>query len=122
MRKALLMACWWMMWVPASWSQRPGRQPRPAPLNLPETNPYNSAADVDAGRKLYAGRCGHCHGQSGEGGRGATLTVQLRHGGSDRELYMVIRDGIPNTEMPGVFSPPEIDVWRMVAYVKLLGR
>jgi putative heme-binding domain-containing protein len=90
---------------------------------IPDTNPYSSAADVEAGRKLYLGRCGHCHGQSGEGGRGATLNSgQFRHGGSDRELYLVIRNGIPNTEMPGTFSLPDHEVWRMVAYVKQLGR
>jgi len=101
-------------------------QRRAAPTNaqsIPAVNPYSSAADVEAGRKLYSGRCGHCHGQSGEGGRGATInTGQFRHGGSDRELYMVIRNGVPNTEMPGTFSLPEIEVWRMVAYVKQLSR
>jgi putative heme-binding domain-containing protein len=86
-------------------------------------NPYASAADVAAGEKLYRGRCGHCHGQSGEGGRGAVLNSgQFRRGGSDRELYQVIRFGIPNTEMPGAFSLPDVEVWRMVAYVKQLGR
>ncbi len=92
-------------------------------MDIPETNPYTGAADVEAGRRIYAGRCGHCHGQGGEGGRGAVLNGgQLRHGGSDRELFLVIRNGIPNTEMPGTFSLPEIEVWRMVAYVKQLGR
>ena len=104
-------------------AQRPGRQPRPTPANLPDTNPYSSAADVEAGRRLYAGRCGHCHGQSGEGGRGAVLNSgRLRHGGSDRELFLMIRNGIPDTEMPGAFSLPDVEVWRMVAYVKQLGR
>jgi len=104
-------------------AQRPGRQPRPAPANLPDKNPYTSAADMEAGRKLYVGRCGHCHGQSGEGGRGATLnTGRFRHGGSDRELFMVILNGIPNTEMPGAFNLPQIEIWRMVAHLKTLGR
>ena len=98
-------------------------QGRRAAADIPQTNPYMSAADVEAGRKIYQGRCGHCHGLNGEGGRGAVLNgSQLRHGGSDRELFLVIRNGIPNTEMPGTFSLPEIEVWRMVAYVKQLGR
>jgi putative heme-binding domain-containing protein len=88
---------------------------------LQAQNPYSTAADVELGRKLYLGRCGHCHGQTGEGGRGATLnTGRFRHGGSDRELYYVIRNGIPNSEMPGTFSLPEAEVWRMAAYVKQL--
>src|SRR5258708_32086844 len=89
---------------------------------VPQTNPYSSAADVEAGRKLYIGRCGHCHGQNGEGGRGAVLNSgQFHHGATDRDLYLVIRTGIPNTEMPGTFNLPEADVWRMAAYVKRLG-
>lgn len=99
------------------------RQSRPVAGNIPETNPYSSAADVALGGKLYRGRCGHCHGQNGEGGRGAVInTGHFRHGGSDRELYLTIRNGIPNTEMPGTFSLPEIEVWRMVAHVKQLGQ
>jgi putative heme-binding domain-containing protein len=92
-------------------------------VNLPEKNPYSSPADLELGRKLYTGRCGHCHGQAGEGGRGAVLNSgRFRHGDSDRELFLVIRNGIPNTEMPGTFNLPEIEVWRMVAHVKQLGR
>jgi cytochrome c oxidase cbb3-type subunit III len=104
-------------------AQRPERQPRPDPANLPETNPYSSAADVETGRRLYAGRCGHCHGQSGEGGRGAALnTGRFRHGGSDRELFLTVRNGIPDTEMPGGFGFPDAEIWRMVAYVRQLSR
>jgi len=78
---------------------------------------------VETGRRLYAGRCGHCHGQNGEGGRGATLnTGRFRHGGSGRELFLVVRDGIPNTEMPGAFRLPDAEIWRMVAYVQQLSR
>jgi len=119
----LLIACCWMTCVLSAPAQRRGREPRPAAANLPETNPYSSAADVEAGRRLYLGRCGHCHGQSGEGGRGAVLnTGRLRHGGADRELFLVIRYGIPDTEMPGTFGLPEADIWRMAAYVQQLGR
>jgi len=101
-------------------AQRPAGQSR---SNLPDTNPYTSAADLEAGRKVYIGKCGHCHGQNGEGGRGATLnTGQFRHGNSDREIFLIIRNGIPNTEMPGTFNAPEVDVWRIVAYVQQLNR
>jgi putative heme-binding domain-containing protein len=96
---------------------------RSTETSLPETNPYSSAGDIEAGRKLYLGRCGHCHGQSGEGGRGAVLNSgRYRHGGSDREIFLVIRYGIPDSEMPGSFSMPDHEVWRMVAFVKQLGK
>lgn len=120
MRRIFLIAYCLMSWALAMQAQRPAGQSRP---NLPETNPYTTAADLEAGRKLYVGRCGHCHGKNGEGGRGVTLnTGQFRHGDSDREIYLVIRNGIPNTEMPGASSSPDAEVWRMVAYVKQLGR
>lgn len=120
MRKIFLIVYCLMSCALALQAQRPAVQPRPG---LPEVNPFTSAADLEAGRKLYTGRCGHCHGLNGEGGRGATLnTGQFRHGNSDREIFLVIRNGIPNTEMPGTFNAPEVEVWRMVAYVQQLSR
>jgi putative heme-binding domain-containing protein len=118
----LLATCWFACALSVS-AQNPVRQGRPAPSNLPETNPYASAADIAMGRAVYNGRCGHCHGLSGEGGRGAVLNAgRFRHGGSDRELFVTIRNGIPDTEMPGAFNVPDMEIWRMVAYVQQLGR
>ncbi len=112
LRAVVLTACCWMAFVTFNAAQ-----------GGPDKNPYSSPADVAIGRKLYEGRCGHCHGQNGEGGRGAVLnTGRLRHGSSDRELFATIRNGIPNTEMPGSRLGPEIDIWRVVAYVQQLGR
>src|SRR5262249_10984477 len=123
MRAAPLTAIGWTVCVLALPAQNTGRQTRPQSPNVPETNPYSSPADVAMGRVLYAGRCGHCHGQNGEGGRGVPLnTGRFRHGGSDRELFAAIRYGVPDTEMPGSFILQESEIWRMVAYVQQLGR
>ena len=120
MRKTFLIVCCWMSFVLSTPAQRSAGQPRSP---LPEANPYSSDADLESGRRLFTGRCGHCHGQNGEGGRGAALnTGRFRHGSSDREIFLIIRNGIPNTEMPGTFNSPEADVWRMVAHVQQLGR
>jgi putative heme-binding domain-containing protein len=103
-------------------AQRSGRSLPGTSPDAGDRNPFSSEADIELGRKLYAGRCGHCHGQNGEGGRGAVLnTARLRHGNSDRDLFRVIRFGIPNSEMPGSFVAAEADIWRMAAYVKQLG-
>jgi len=91
-----------------------------ASLVAAQNNPYTTPADLELGGKLYRGRCGHCHGQAGEGGRGAALTGAMRHGSSDREVFQVIRRGIPNTEMPGAFNLPEHEVWRMVSFLRTL--
>jgi putative heme-binding domain-containing protein len=107
--RTVLLACCWLVGAAAVEAQ--------------QTNPYGSPSDVEQGRKLYSGRCGHCHGKDGEGGRGSVLnTGRFRHGGSDRELFLVIRNGIPNTEMPGAALLPEAELWRMVAFVQQLGR
>lgn len=88
---------------------------------LPEKNPLDSEANIGIGRQLFLGRCALCHGQDGEGGRGAALnTGQFRHGTSDREMFLTIRNGIANTDMPGTFLT-DPDVWRLVAYVQRLG-
>lgn len=122
MRLTWLIASCWIASVLSAPAQSPARQTRPVPANVPETNPYASAADIAMGRAVYNGRCGHCHGLTGEGGRGAVLNAgRFRHGGSDRELFLTIRYGIPDTEMPGV-NIPDLEVWRMVGYVQQLGR
>jgi putative heme-binding domain-containing protein len=47
---------------------------------------------------------------------------RFRHGGTDRELFATIRNGIPNTEMPAAFNLPDIEIWRIVGHVQRLGR
>jgi cytochrome c oxidase cbb3-type subunit III len=113
--------CWLLAaGLPAPAQRMRGDEARSA-ADLPENNPLTSEADLGIGRQLFLGRCALCHGQDGEGGRGAALnTGQFRHGTSDREMFMTIRNGISNSEMPGTFlTDPE--VWRLVAYVKRLG-
>jgi cytochrome c oxidase cbb3-type subunit III len=123
MRTLLLVAGCALACVISAHAQGGQRQPRPATADVPEVNPYASAADLEIGRRLYNGRCGHCHGQNGEGGRGAVLNAgRFRYANSDRELFLVIRNGIPNTEMPGVFTIPDLEVWRMVAHVRQLSK
>ena len=122
MGRIFLIAC---LLIAGTWgvpAQNPASQSRP-PADVPATNPFASPEDVALGKRLFEGRCGHCHGQAGEGGRGAALnTGRFRHGGSDRELFMTIRNGVPNTEMPGARNLPAREIWRMVAYVQQLGR
>ncbi len=89
--------------------------------DLPAANPFNSPDDLITGRQYFLGHCAQCHGPEGEGGRGVNLTTgRYRHGSSDRELYMTIRNGVPGSEMPGSrLSQPEL--WRIVAHVRRVG-
>jgi putative heme-binding domain-containing protein len=93
----------------------------PAPAGIPDTNPFSSEADIQQGAALFQTHCSYCHGSFGEGGRGADLTAGIyRRGGSDSELYMSIRNGVPGSEMGPVRATDE-EVWKMVAFVKRLG-
>jgi putative heme-binding domain-containing protein len=88
---------------------------------IPEKNPFSSAADAEAGRKYFMGHCAICHGDAGEGGRGVNLTTgRYRHGGSERELFRTIQKGVEGTEMPGA-PLQHHEVWKLVAFVKKLG-
>ena len=58
------------------------------------------AQDVEAGRRVFAGRCANCHGTEGGGGElGPSIVarVPLRN---DQELEAVIREGVPGSGMP----------------------
>src|SRR5881628_962500 len=84
-------------------------------------NPFDTPEGRAQGAALFQTNCAYCHGAHGEGGRGADLTTGIyRHGGSDRELFATIRNGIAGTEMPASRINDE-EAWKTAAYVKTLG-
>ncbi len=85
-----------------------------------ERNPFASAAGAAEGRRLYGFYCVFCHGMDGASGRGARLASSYRRRGtSDLELYRVIANGVPGTEMSAHLIP-EDDVWKIVSFVRTL--
>ena len=75
---------------------------------------------VAAGRKRFAALCGACHGESAAGGRGSDLTTgNWKWGGSDSEIILNIRKGIPGTQMPP-FTISEDEAKEIVAYLRTL--
>ena len=86
----------------------------------PTHNPRTSPADVAAGAKTFRSHCSVCHGPNGEGGRGPNLAGgRFYHGNSDLELLRNIADGIPGTDMPGLFYSPD-RIWQVIAYIRSL--
>jgi putative heme-binding domain-containing protein len=84
-------------------------------------NPFDTPEGRAQGASLFQTNCAYCHGAHGEGGRGADLTSGThKHGGSDRELFANIRNGISGTDMPAVRMTDE-EAWKLAAWVKNIG-
>jgi cytochrome c oxidase cbb3-type subunit 3 len=85
-------------------------------------NPHTSPADVAAGNKIFHSHCAECHGLDGKGGKGPNLASGVFfHGGSDADLLRNISEGIPGTQMPGIFFSDN-QVWQVVAYLRSLDK
>jgi mono/diheme cytochrome c family protein len=87
---------------------------------------------VAAGKELYAKNCRWCHGADAKGNGPAKpkdshpsdLTDKVwTRGGSDGEIYVVLRDGAgPDFVMRGYKSRiPDQDLWNLVNYIRSLG-
>src|SRR2546426_456542 len=84
-------------------------------------NPFqNDPQAVEAGRGAFRIYCSPCHGIRAEGGRGPDLTRGVYLAGeTDADLFNVISNGVPGTEMPS-FSAGlgEENSWRVVSYIR----
>ena len=75
---------------------------------------------IDAGKKLFAGGCGACHGAEGQGGRGPNLRDRvLWHPLDEDAIYKAVTKGIPSGGMPPA-NLPEDQTWQVVAFVRSL--
>jgi putative heme-binding domain-containing protein len=90
----------------------------------PQTNPVaGDARAIELGRVMFRMSCAGCHGLRATGGRsGPDLTRgTFAAGNTDADLYRVITDGVPGTEMPAFASWVEPDErWRLISYVRSL--
>jgi cytochrome c oxidase cbb3-type subunit III len=97
------------------WAQK---DEEPVPPRLAAT-PENLAL----GERLFQGQCAPCHGPHGDGGRGANLArPKLRHAADAQELYRVIREGVPGTEMAGAWQMNGRELWLVTNFVETLGK
>ena len=71
-------------------------------------------------RQLFAAHCAACHGQQGEGGRGARRTILIR-ASDDDSLFNIIRNGIPGTGMPPAPLSSE-EIREVAVFVRSLQR
>ena len=94
-------------------------------LAAAQENPFrDSAEDIDVARAMFRIYCSPCHGIGARGGRGPDLTLGVYNAGeTDHDLYEVVADGVPGSEMPGYGERMNSDsIWRMVAYVRSVAK
>jgi cytochrome c oxidase cbb3-type subunit III len=77
-----------------------------------------SAADIQAGSRLYATQCQQCHGQMGDQISGINLRRgQFRRVASDDDIRRIITTGITDVGMPPFkFQPAELDA--IIAFIR----
>ena len=81
--------------------------------------PLQTPEDIARGKRLFESQCTGCHGQTAEGGRGPSLRqARLRRVTDDASLFDVIQDGIPGTEMPGMWYLSEREVRQVAGYLR----
>ena len=94
-------------------------------------NPIPSTVEsIRAGRQRYVFMCRECHGNSGlgdgdmshAGGVPSDFTdEEWQHGGSDGEIFTVIKDGV-TADMQGYNNRlTDEDIWNVVNYLRSLG-
>jgi putative heme-binding domain-containing protein len=86
------------------------------------TNIFTTGRDVQAGETLFDRHCSRCHGIGGTGGeRGPDLTSGFQRTSTDGGLFVVIREGVANTEMLGIARDQgDQAVWQVIAYLRSL--
>ncbi len=90
------------------------------------------ATSIASGKALYAKHCTECHGDSGKGDgmmadeytpKPADLTdAEWKHGSSDGEIFVVVRDGVKGTGMKAFgrkLTPHQI--WDVVNFLRSIG-
>ena len=77
-----------------------------------------SAADIQAGSRLYATQCQQCHGQMGDQVAGVNLRRgQFRRVASDDDIKRIVTNGVTESGMPPFkFQPAELNA--LVAFIR----
>ncbi|MYC10161.1 MAG: cytochrome c, partial [Holophagales bacterium] len=79
-------------------------------------------AAITAGRRMFRAVCtGYCHSTTPGVTKDAPNLFDCNwdHGNTDADLYRVINQGVPDTEMlPFEGKIPEDTIWKVIAYVR----
>jgi cytochrome c oxidase cbb3-type subunit 3 len=87
-----------------------------------DKNPLEANKEaIQAGMGQFRVRCADCHGMDATGVRGPDITQVWASGRSDGGLFLTLRNGVANTEMPSVGPrTPDHEIWQILAYLRTL--
>lgn len=89
-----------------------------------DKNPFaGDPAAIEEGEALFQAVCtGYCHvtsGSSREAKCPDLFDCEWKNGSSDKEMFQIVLNGVPNTEMaPFKGQLPDEMLWQILAYVK----
>jgi putative heme-binding domain-containing protein len=109
--------------LPAAAQPAPGQPQLERVSRAPaEKNPLQGDPEaIRAGMGQFRVRCADCHGMDATGVRGPDITQVWASGRTDAGLFLTLRNGVPNTEMPSVgVRTPDHEVWQILAYLRTL--
>ncbi|MBI2946705.1 MAG: c-type cytochrome [Verrucomicrobia bacterium] len=93
------------------------------PLRSNDSRPDRITEESARGKRLFQGHCARCHGIQATGGFGPSLAQpKLRNAPDQAALIRVIRNGIPDTAMPGAWQISDGDARLLASYVRTLGK
>ncbi len=88
-----------------------------------KANPYQGQADaVAAGRRIYADRCSHCHGENAQGTkkRPPLKSDRIQQQASEGDLHWILVHGNMRKGMPPWSKLPDQQLWQLITYLKSL--
>jgi len=105
---------------PATVDEAPPAEPAASPS--PVAAYLDDPAAITAGRRMFRAVCtGYCHSTTPGVTKDAPNLFDCNwdHGNTDADLYRVITQGVPDTEMlPFDGKIPEDTIWQVIAYVR----
>ncbi len=114
-------------------TQHPAGGAHHHPEAAKQKNPVAAdATSIAAGKAIYDKNCANCHGKTGlgDGMMGAELNpkpsnftdAEWKHGDSDGEIFLVIKEGAKGTGMKSFNSKlTEHQIWDVINYIRSIG-
>lgn len=100
----------------------PSGSAEPEAASSPVAAYLEDPAAITAGRRMFRAVCtGYCHSTTPGVTKDAPnlFDCDWDHGNTDADLYRVINQGVPDTEMlPFEGKIPEDTIWQVIAYVR----